>query len=218
MDFALLRPLSPDERQRVLAIAHRRRFPRETVIFWEGDAGESIHLVEKGHVAAQITTAAGSSATVRVIGPGDHFGELALVSEGARSATMVAIDAVETRVIARADFEVLRADPKIEQVFVTALADEIRRLAGALTDALYLNANDHLWKRLADLDAVFNTGSDETQLPLTQAALATLAGVSRQTANKFVDSAEAAGIVRRDRRGHIVIVDRVGLTSRSTRR
>ena len=131
---------------------------------------------------------------------------------------MVALDAVETRVIARADFEVLRADPSIERVFVSALADEIRRLAGALTDALYLNANDHLWKRLADLDAVFNAGSDETQVPLTQAALATLAGVSRQTTNKFIDSAEADGVVRRDRRGHIVILDRVGLLARSSRR
>ena len=51
----------------------------------------------------------------------------------------------------------------------------------------------------------------ETVLPVTQSMLATLAGVTRQTANKFLDDAEAAGVIRRDPRGRITVVDRPGL-------
>ena len=217
MDFVLLQPLSEVDRQRVLASARRRRFPRDSVIFWEGDLGNSIHLVASGHVLAQVTTARGDRATVRVLGPGEHFGELALISEGPRSATMMALDAVETMSLERSDFELLRSDPKIENVFVAALAAEIRRLAGSLTDALYLTAADHLWKRLADVERVFSRGKSPTELPLTQANLATLAGVTRQTASKFLDDAETAGIVRRDRRGHIVVLDVGALQKRAAR-
>ena len=91
------------------------------------------------------------------------------------------------------------------------LAMEIRRLSASLTDALYLPAADHLWKRLAAVEEVFANSEPETALPLTQGMLATLAGVTRQTANKFFDGAEARGVIRRDARGRITVVDRDAL-------
>ncbi len=215
MEYALLAPLTPPDRQRVLAAAQRRRFPREAAVFWAGDAGDSLHLVASGHVAAQITTPRGDVATVRILGPGEHFGELAMVSAGPRSATMIALSPVETLVIGFDDFAELRKDPNIERVFVEALAAEIRRLAGALTDALYLTSSDHLWKRLAAVEAVFAGADEETVLPLSQSMLATLAGVTRQTANKFLDEAERRGVIRRDTRGRVTVVDRAALHDRA---
>ncbi len=218
MEFGLLAPLDPPERQRVLKAARRRKFPRDAVVFWAGDPGDSIHLIASGHVAVQINTMRGDVATLRVLGPGEHFGELALVSPGPRSATMRALSPLETLVIGFDDFAVLRQDVAIEQVFVTALATEIRRLAGSLTDALYLTSSDHLWKRLAAVDAVLGGDSDVIDLPLTQSMLATLAGVTRQTVNKFLDEAESLGIVRRDARGRVTIVDRAALQDRGRNR
>jgi CRP-like cAMP-binding protein len=216
--YALLEPLAEPERRQVLAAAHRRRFARDEVVFWAGDPGDSVHLLASGHVAVQVTTSRGDVATLRVLGPGEHFGELAIVSPGPRSATVRALDAVSTLVLHHAQFEELRRLASIEDVLVTALAMEVRRLAGALTDALYLPASDHLWKRLAAVEAVFADADGETVLPVTQSTLASLAGVSRQTANKFLDDAEAAGIVRRDRRGRLSVVDREALRRRAEAR
>lgn len=218
MEFGLLAPLAPSERQLVLRAARRRKFSRDAVVFWDGDPGDSIHLIATGHVAVQINTVRGDVATLRVLGPGEHFGELALVSPGPRSATMRALSPLETLVIGYDDFAVLRQNPVIEQVFVTALATEIRRLAGALTDALYLPAVDHLWKRLAAVDAIFGGTSESSELPLTQSMLATLAGVTRQTANKFLEEAESLGVIRRNARGRVTIVDRPALAERARSR
>jgi CRP/FNR family cyclic AMP-dependent transcriptional regulator len=218
MEFGLLAPLDAPDRQRVLKAARRRKFTRDAVVFWAGDPGDSIHLIASGHVAVQINTMRGDVATLRVLGPGEHFGELALVSPGPRSATMRALSPLETLVIGFDDFAVLRQDPAIEQVFVTALATEIRRLAGSLTDALYLTSSDHLWKRLAAVDGVLGGDADAIDLPLTQSMLATLAGVTRQTVNKFLEEAEALGIVRRDARGKVTIVDRDALQDRASNR
>ena len=95
---------------------------------------------------------------------------------------------------------------------------EIRRLSGVLTDALYLSAHDHLWKRLAGVEEVFAGSEPETTLPLTQGMIATLAGVTRQTANKFFDAAEAKGVIRRDGRGRITVIDRATLHARADAR
>ncbi|MFV0308828.1 MAG: cyclic nucleotide-binding domain-containing protein [Desertimonas sp.] len=50
--------------------AARRRFRRGEVVFHEGDPGDTVHLVDKGHVAVRVTTPVGDVATVRVVGPG----------------------------------------------------------------------------------------------------------------------------------------------------
>jgi CRP/FNR family cyclic AMP-dependent transcriptional regulator len=213
--YGLLDPLSEPERRRVLATMRRRRFARDDVLFWAGDPGDSLHLVASGHVAAQTTTPRGDVATVRILGPGEHFGELAVVSPGPRSATVRALDAVETLVLHHDDFHELLQSVPIKDALVTALAVEVRRLAQALTDALYLSAGDHLWKRLAAVERAFADTKDETVLPVSQSMLATLAGVTRQTANKFLDDAEVAGVIRRDARGRITVVDRPGLQARA---
>jgi CRP/FNR family transcriptional regulator, cyclic AMP receptor protein len=214
-EYQLLSTMSDADRRRVLAAARRRRFAKDDVVFWEGDPGDEVHLIASGHCACQITTARGDVATVRILGPGDHFGELALVSPGPRSATIRALDPLETLVLGTDVFTALRADPAIEAAFVTMLAMEIRRLSGALTDALYLSSADHMWRRLAAAEAAFATSAPETPLPLSQGMIATLAGVTRQTANKFFDAAEAKGVIRRDARGRITVVDRAALHARA---
>lgn len=214
-DYVLLAGMSEDDRRRVLSAARRRRFARDEVVFWAGDPGDELHLIASGHVACQINTPRGDVATVRIMGPGEHFGELTLIAPGPRSATMRAVDPLETLVVRNEDFNELRRDPAIETAFVAALAIEIRRLSGALTDALYLPAHDHLWKRLAGVEQVFAGPGPETTLPLTQGMIATIAGVTRQTANKFCETAEAKGVIRRDARGRITVIDRAALHARA---
>ena len=77
MDPQLLARLDDGERRIVVAAARRRRFGRNEVVFHDGDPGDTIHLIAKGHFAIRITTPLGDVATVRMLGPGEHFGELA---------------------------------------------------------------------------------------------------------------------------------------------
>ena len=126
-EFALLEPLDVADRQKVLAAARRRKFPRDAVVFWAGDPGDSLHLVARGHVAAQINTPRGDVATVRILGPGEHFGELAIASPGPRNATMRALTPLETLVIGFEDFAALRRDPAIETRRVASCLADLRR-------------------------------------------------------------------------------------------
>ena len=56
MESPLLDVLAPDERRRLLSMARRRRFGRGEVVFHEGDPGDALHLIDKGHVAVKRTT------------------------------------------------------------------------------------------------------------------------------------------------------------------
>lgn len=210
--FPLLDRLAPDQRRELLQTARRRRFARGETIFHEGDPGDSLHLVEKGRVAIRVTSPMGDVATLTVLGPGEAFGEGALLSaDSRRTASAVPLEPTETRVVHRDDFDALRrADPTVTDLLVDALAAQVRRLSGHLLEALYVDADRRVLRRLLTLAG----DQDQVDLPITQDDLATMAGTTRPTANRVLKAAEDAGLVAL-RRGHITVVDRAGLAKRA---
>ena len=78
-DTGLLTAVPEAERRSLASAMRRRTFAKGDVLFYEGDPGESLHLVTKGRAAISVTTPMGESALLTVIGPGDSFGEQALL-------------------------------------------------------------------------------------------------------------------------------------------
>jgi CRP/FNR family cyclic AMP-dependent transcriptional regulator len=218
MEWPLLGALSDDDRRNLLQQARRRRFPKGEVIFHEGDPGDTLHLVAKGHVAVRVTTPLGDTATLLVLQPGEFFGELAVVAPGPRNATIVALDEVETMGIHRQVLEDLRhAHPAVDRMLLDALITEVRRLSGLLVEALYLPVDKRTWRRLMDLARIYSTSDDsevEVVVPLTQEDLAQVVGATRSTINKLLRSAEDEGVLRVSR-GKLEILDQEALARRA---
>jgi len=215
MDWKLLTALTPDEQRQVISQTQRRRFRRNEVVFHEGDPGDSLHLIAKGHVAVRRSTPLGEIATLVVLGPGDYFGELIFVSpEAGRNATVVALDAVETLSLHRDQLQTLRSQyPGIDRFLLDAMAKEIRRLSSLLSDALYVPVDKRVLRRLLEVANTY--GNDgPARVPLTQEDLASLAGTTRPSANKALRLVEEAGLITMSR-GEIRILDPDGLARRA---
>lgn len=200
--------LEDDERRRVLAEAQRRKFKRGEVIFHEGDPGTTLHLIDKGHVAIRTTTLMGEVVTLTVLGPGDVFGEQALLDpDNIRTASAVAVELAETRSIRRDDFERLRKEhPSVDRFLVELLAAQVRRLSAHLQEALYVPAEQRLLRRLLDVAESYTDSSGACTVPLTQDDLATMAGTTRPTANRLLKAIESDGVVSISR-GRIDVLD-----------
>lgn len=82
---------------------HIRRFAAGETIFKAGDAGDGLYLVESGRVQISAVVGNGQSRVLAIIGPGDFFGEMALLDDGPRSATATAEAETETFFLARGD-------------------------------------------------------------------------------------------------------------------
>ena len=201
----LLDPLSPEQQRQLLASGRRRTFARKEVVFHEGDPADTLHLVERGHVAVRITTPLGEVATLTVVGPGGTFGELALLDDSARrSATCIALEATETWTLHRDQVQALRRqDAAIDRVLVDLLAGYVHRLSEQLVQALYLSADQRVARRLLDL---VGTYTDRRDIPVTQDDIASLAGTSRATVNRVLGELERAGAIT-VARGRITVLD-----------
>lgn len=211
--FPLLSGLDDEHRRQVLAAATPRRFRRREVVFHEGDPGDCLHMVVSGRFLVRAGTASGEVATLRIVGRGEPFGELALVAPDARrTATVVALEAGHTLVLHRAQFDALRARyPEVNTVLVAMLAENVRRMSALVVDMTYLSVEERVARRLVELDEMFGT-----TIPLTQDDLAALAGTQRATANGVLRGFERRGFVAL-RRGRLTVLDRPALARRAGR-
>ncbi len=212
----MLAGLSDEERRSVVALARRRRFARCEVIFHEGDPGEAMHLVAKGRVGIRVTTPMGDTATLLVLGAGDHFGEMSVISPAPRNATVTALEATETLTIHREQFDELRQrHPGIDRILLEASIAEVRRLSHQLLEALYVPVDKRVLRRLLDLVAVYRANGEETiTIPLTQEDLAQMAGTTRPTVNRVLRAAEDAGGLKINR-SRIDVLDVEALSRRA---
>ena len=96
VEWRLLEGVPPDQVRELLQVARRRRFSRNEVVFHRDDPGDSVHLISKGRFAIQVMTPLGETATIAIRGPGESFGEMALVGGTRRSATVLALEDAET--------------------------------------------------------------------------------------------------------------------------
>lgn len=207
---SLLDVLPDDRRREVLQRARRRKFKRGEVVFHEGDLGDALHVIEKGHVLIRVSTPIGEVATLTVLGKGECFGEGALLStDSRRTASAIAVEAAETLAIPGSEFERLRSEhPVVERMLTAALAAQVRRLSTHLVEALYVPAERRLLRRLDQAATSYATDpAAPVTVPLTQDDLATMAGTSRPTANRVLKAAEDEGYVALGR-GRIEVLDR----------
>ena len=208
MQWPLFADLPTDEVQAVLKIARRRRFARNEVVYHCDDPGESLHLIQKGRFAIQVMTPLGETATIAVRGPGESFGEMALVTETARrSATVLAIEEAETFAVYREAFDSLRTRyPSVNTVLIGFLANEVRVQSERLLEALYVPVERRVLRRLVELTRLYPPGEDQPLIPLTQEMIAEMAGTSRATANRVLNEEERRGTVALER-GKTRIID-----------
>ena len=203
-----------EEVRRLLSIARRRRFSRNEVVFHRDDPADSLHLVSKGRLAIRIMTPLGDTVTIGVRGPGDSFGEMALVAERRkRSATVEALEESETFAVYVSDFHRLRREhPSVNEVLIGFLAEEVERQNQLLLEALYVPVERRVLRRLAELSTLY--AARDSVIPLTQEQLAEMAGTSRATVNRVLREEQARGTVEL-RRGRTAVLDPEAIARRA---
>jgi predicted acylesterase/phospholipase RssA len=116
----------------LLAVGTRETVLGGSLLFAAGDPGDSLYVVESGRLRV-FGTVDGVEVTVRLLGPGDVVGELALVCGAPRAASVRAVrDTTLVRVSDEAFQRLLRADTGFAAALVAALGEKLRSRAFAL--------------------------------------------------------------------------------------
>jgi CRP/FNR family transcriptional regulator len=184
------------------------------MLFTEGARSTSVGVVESGTLRVFTSSVDGAETTLTVIHPGEMFGELGVLDDMPRSASVAALRRSELVEVPAAAFRsAYDTDPAIARQIVTLLVGHMRRISDGLVDLTYLDLGARFAKYV--LKEAHRQGRSEITLPLTQAELGQLLGGARQTVNQVARSLERVGLIEVNGRT-VRIIDEDGLRFRAT--
>src|SRR6202012_124367 len=96
--------LGPDQLQRLSNLCHTQHLTVGEVLFQKGDPGDALFGVRRGQIRIETGAPDGSRLTLNFMGPGDLFGEVAVLDRQDRTADATAGEATELFVVRREDF------------------------------------------------------------------------------------------------------------------
>ncbi len=182
------------------ANAERLLYSAGEVIFREGDPADECYLVDLGTVRiTRYSPHERRTLTLSTFGPGDLFGELALVDEQPRSATATATTNVEVVVIRRQDFRAqIERDPARAHELLQIFAERIRRtdeLALMLAYGSTEERLDHALRALYEAARPSRQGSAEGArlVHAGPTELARTAGVDEPSARRYLERLAGEG-------------------------
>jgi CRP/FNR family transcriptional regulator, cyclic AMP receptor protein len=180
--------LNPDEVNNLSQRLVPRRFSAGQIIFHHGDPGGLLYIIRHGKVKITHSTPDGQEAMLAIFGSGDFFGELALLDDSPRSATVEAIEPTETMTLHREEFiRYISNNPQFALHVLHTLAQHIRRLNNQISDIFFLDLPARLARQLlqlADQHGKESKDGIQIQLSLTQTDLAEMTGATRVSINK----------------------------------
>jgi CRP-like cAMP-binding protein len=109
-----------------------REYAADEAIITQGDVGIGFYVLVTGHAKAVRTLPDGEKVVVNTFGPGDFFGELALLDDGPRTASVIATEPTTCLLLTRWDFlAVLRDDAETAIGVLQAVARRFRGMLDA---------------------------------------------------------------------------------------
>ncbi len=198
--------LSPEEHRQVARVCPERHFSRGKTIFAPGDAPDALYVLVSGLVTLSHLSEGGES-ILRVLGPGDVFGELLLTVPARPFRARALTDCAVTAVPARTFLQLLSTIPRVGFNFACVLSRHLAEMA------LDRGQAGHRWSfqrlvltllKLATAHGAEERGGTIIGLPLTHQILADMIGTSRETVTRDLRRLKREGAV--SQRGRTLVV------------
>jgi CRP-like cAMP-binding protein len=172
----------------------RRLDPGET-LFLKGDPGDALYAVRRGQIRIATSSASGRRLTLNLLGPGDVFGEVALLDGRPRTADAVAAEPTELYTVHRRDFcDLLERRPMVATRIIELLCERIRWMSAQMEERALLPLEARLAHRLVALSEDYGR-----ELHVSQEELAIFVGASRESVNRQLQNWRRQGLVELSR-------------------
>lgn len=181
--------LSETELESFAGIATRRKFKKNMVLIQQGDDTGSLYILLEGEMRVYIEDEQGRELTVKMLQPGDSFGELALLGDFPRTANVMAMtDCVVSMVSKENYLSILRQYPQISLALINSLAHMVRETTEELSCIALLDVYGRL-VHVLEKYAVERDG--QKQVPkFTHREISNMIGSSREMVSKIMKELE----------------------------
>jgi CRP/FNR family transcriptional regulator, cyclic AMP receptor protein len=199
--------LDPEALDQLCRYAKHSSLKRGATIVSKGDPGNSLIAVISGTVKISISSPDGRSAILNLIGPGEIFGEVAVLDGLARTADATANTNCEIYVIDRRDFlPFVRSQPALAMKFIELLCTRLRWTSDQVEEVILQDLPGRLASALLRLTEKHKLAQGGRTIAITQQEISEMVGMTRESINKQLRAWATRNWVRLEH-GAIVVLN-----------
>jgi CRP-like cAMP-binding protein len=188
--FALFAELDDRELAAIAAVAKPRRYAKDDVVFHAEESGDVFCLIREGQVKITMISPEGKEIILSMLGPGDFFGEMSLLDDEPRSATVIAMEPLELVTIWRADFlQILAENFSITKKLLATLSRRLRTASNRIESLATMDVYGRLARFFLDLAREHGKPLDNGYVAVTRPthqSIANMIGTSRETVSRLI--------------------------------
>jgi len=177
----------------------RRRFPKDTVVFFENEEGDSFFMILEGRIKVTILGDDGREVILSMLGPGDFFGEMALLDNEPRSATATAREETELLSLHRNDFQTVLTDNRsITTALIKILTARLRRANHQISTLALLDVYGRVARVIVDMAREEGRRLRDGRIAFRRAThqeIANRIGTTRETVTRMLKDLERQGLI-----------------------
>jgi len=211
----LFTELRDEDMERISQVARDRPYRKNSVIVFEEDPGDALYVVKKGQVKVVLVGEDGREVILSTLKQDEFFGEMALIDDEPRSATVIAMEDSTLLVVRRQDFQNLLDDcPRIAVGLLRALTKRLRQADQQIGGLVLLDVPGRIARLL--LEKADEHDGVHVKQKLTHHMIAQMIGSSRETVSRSIRSLVERGLITTSRAG-IAVADRKAMEAAAGR-
>ena len=171
----------------------------------DGDTSNALYIITKGGVKVCISNEQGREVVITQLSEGEYFGEMSLIDEKPRSASIITRSACEISLIQKDDFQrLLASNPALSLAVMRGLSERLRKADRKIETLALMDVYGRIARALLDMAVDNGDGRMVVVEKLTQTDLANMVGSSREMVNRIMKDLTTGGYIsRQDRKIYV---------------
>lgn len=201
----------------LLSCVQHRKFPRNSLIVRAGDETDSLYIILSGRVKVLIPDDQGREVILTMMGPHDFFGEMGLLDEQPRSASVEALEPCEMLRISKAGFTAFLKDNfDLAMLIIRNLVKRLRDADRKIESLALIDVYGRVARLLIDMAEEIE-GRWVVQSAPPKQEIAHMIGASREMVSRVMKDLQDKGLIRAERR-KIILLDRQSMAGHGATR
>ncbi|VAW83571.1 cAMP-binding proteins - catabolite gene activator and regulatory subunit of cAMP-dependent protein kinases [hydrothermal vent metagenome] len=181
-----------------------KNYPKNTILVSEGDETNSLFVIDSGKVKVFLSDHEGKEIVINVHGKGDYFGEIALLDDAPRSASVMTTEPCRVVLILKRDFEeCLGQNPSIALCLLKDLTHRLRTLTDNVKSLALMDVYGRVARVLLNMASVEN-GKWIIAQRVTQKEIANRVGASREMVSRIMKDLTEGGYITVSKHGIVI--------------
>jgi len=184
------------------SVVIRRSFPRGATVMAAGDATDSLYVVISGRLKVLMSDDEGREVILTMLGPNEYFGEMGLIDDSPRSASVITLEACELLVLSKRDFRSCLAENfEMAMTVMRGLVKRLREADRKIGSLALLDVYGRVARLLLEMSEVVG-GQHVVTRKVAKQDIAKMIGASREMVSRVMKDLQVGGYI--DVRGNSI--------------